>query len=111
MSHRNNQFAQVLLKGLSKIIREEISQEKYGLITVTDCVVTPGLDEAKVYISALHKNGQVTQELNRKKKNIINQLKQEINLRKIPRIDFITDTRPDMVEHLDAVFEKIDTNK
>jgi ribosome-binding factor A len=94
------------MKGLSLIIREEISQEKYGLITITDCVVTTGLEQAKIYVSALKKNGQAAQELNRNKKMLIEELKHTVNLRKIPKLEFIADARAQRVEELEDLLNK-----
>lgn len=106
MNHRNIQVAQELLKALSKIIREEIPQEKFGLITVTDCVVTTGLEEAKVYISALINPRHAVNELKRHKKHVIDLLKNEIQLRKIPKITFHYDIRPEQAAKLETHFKE-----
>jgi ribosome-binding factor A len=103
MNHRNVQIAHELMRALGRIISEELSQEKYGLLTITDCVVTLGLDEAKIYVSALKEARNACNELNRRKKHLIEKLKREVRIRKIPKITFIHDTRPDMVEHLETL--------
>ncbi len=111
MSHRNSQVSHELMKALGVIIREEISQEDYGLITITDCVVTVGLEQAKIYISTLNNPRNAVNELSRRKKHLIERLKSTVRLRKIPKITFIHDSRPEMVAHLEEIMTEDNQDK
>lgn len=106
MSHRPQQVAQELLKALGRIIQEELPLERYGLVTVTDVVVTPGLEQAKIYISAMQKGENAVDILNKKAGHIKRQLHSAVRLRKIPQLDFIEDLRPERAQHLEELLDE-----
>jgi len=106
MSYRPEQVAQELLKALGRIIQEELPLERYGLVTVTDVVVTPGLEHAKIYISAMQKGHDVAEILNNKAKHLKRMLHSAVQLRKIPQLDFIEDIRPERAQRLEELLDK-----
>lgn len=100
---RNEKFAKEIMKGLSLVIRENPSFERYGLITITDVVVNPGLDKAKIFISSMNHPRDLTKLLNTKVRSLVKALHNKVNLRKIPTLTFeydITNERLDMIEKI-----------
>jgi len=72
-------------------------------VTVTDVVVTPGLEQARVYISALQNAHKAVLELNKKASWMKRNLHNAVQLRKIPQLEFIKDLRPGRAERLEQL--------
>ena len=106
MSFRNEQVAKELLKGLSMSISNTIPTERYGLITITDVLVSNGLENAKVFVSSFKHTRDLIKLLNSKTKKIIIDLHHQVNLRKIPQLKFVIDESQKRVERLEKLIEK-----
>jgi len=73
------------------------------LITITDVLVTSGLDHAKVFVSSFKHTRDLVKVLNSKTKTLVSELHQQVNLRKIPQLDFVIDDSQDRVSRLDEL--------
>lgn len=103
MSHRNEQVAHELLKALSRIIQEELPTERYGLVTITDVVVSTGLEKAEIYVSTILHGRNAVEILQKKTKHIKEALHSAVQLRKIPKLEFIYDASTERVERLEKL--------
>src|SRR3990172_2974914 len=57
MSRRVDRVAELIKRQLSEIIRSKVSEE-YGLVTITDVILTSDLKNADIFISVLEKSSQ-----------------------------------------------------
>jgi len=103
MSYRNEQVSKELLKALSRVIQEELPLEKYGLVAVTDVVVTRGLEHAKVFVSAMRHGRNLVKELNERVHFFTARAKKLVALRKIPTITFEYDISNERVERMEEL--------
>lgn len=100
---RNEKFAKELMKGLGTVIRANPIFERYGIITITDVVVNPGLDKATVFVSSMNHPRDLCKLLNTKVRSLVKALHSKVNLRKIPKLTFeydITNERIDLIEKI-----------
>ncbi len=91
------------MKHLGQILMEEMTSQGFGLITITDVVVTPGLEFARVYVSTLKNNPEIADELNAKSKKFTFQLSKKISMRKMPEIKFMYDDSGEKYERIDLL--------
>lgn len=105
MSHRKDQVGKELLKALSRIIQGELPLERYGLITITDVVVTPGLERATIFVSALQNGRDAVSILNSRRKKLKQLLHSAVKLRKIPQLTFTFDISVERSERIDKILE------
>lgn len=103
MSHRSSQISSELHHALSEILRDELPMEIFGLVTVTDVLVTNKLDFARIYISALKNQTETVATLNRHSKKYERLLQRKIVMRKIPDLKFIEDTSSEQYEKIDQM--------
>ncbi len=109
-SRRTQKVSSLIKEILGKILSQEISDPKMGIVTVTDVEVTTDLSIAKVYFSLIGGKKDI-----QKQKNTIIQmhkflrcrLAEEAVLRYIPKIQMIYDDTPEKAQHLEMIFKKI----
>lgn len=106
MSHRNEQVAQELLKAFAIIIPEYLNPEQYGMVTVTDVVVTTGLEQATLFISSLQHGRGAAKELNQKIPQMLKDVHRIVRLRKIPKLTFEFDISNERSDQIDQLLEE-----
>src|SRR6056297_316774 len=92
---RKEKLDETLKKELAEIINREVPVENF-LITVSYADCAPDLSQIKVGISVLpeNKTGTGLKKLNPKTKLIAKNLKEKNNLRRVPKVIWISDTSP-----------------
>ncbi len=100
MSHRPSQVASELQKALAPFLSQEALFKRYGLITITEIVVTRGLEQAKIFFTSHHHKRDLEQLLNQKGAKIKKAIHQKVNLRKIPKLVFLVDINTDILNDL-----------
>lgn len=103
MSHRSSQISSEIHHALSEILRDELPMEIFGLVTITDVLVTDKLEFARVYISALKNQTSTVETLNRHAKKFGKMLERKIIMRKIPELKFIEDLSSEQFEKIDSM--------
>lgn len=88
---------------MSQVIQETLPLERYGLITITDVVVNPGLETAKIFISALNHPRDLVTVLNKKAGQLSKKLHSKVSMRKIPKITFEYDISNERVERFEEL--------
>ena len=78
-------------------------------ITITEVSVSPDLKNAKVYIMPLggKQKLEVLESLNKVKGHIKKLISSEINLRQIPKINFMIDSSFEYAKNIDQILHKI----
>ncbi len=93
MSTKINRLESSLLKEISYILATEIKDEKIKHVTITAVKITKDLSLAKIYVSILDetKKDETIESLNKAKGFIRTRLHEKIEIRQIPKLEFIYD--------------------
>lgn len=92
---RAQRVADLIQKTLAQMLLEDMSDDRFRLVTITGVTVSRDFSFAKVYVSVLldeqDKIKQVVIALNRAAKALRYHLAQEIDLRIVPELKFVYD--------------------
>lgn len=92
---RTQRVADLIQKALATMLLQDMSDERFRLVTITSVNVSRDLSFAKVYVSVLMdedaKIKEVISALNRAAKSFRYHLAREVKLRIIPELKFIYD--------------------
>jgi len=92
---RTARVADLIQKALASILMQDMSDSRFGLVTVTGVTVSRDLSYAKVYVSILSdekdKIDETVKALNRAAKGLRFSLAKEVKLRVVPELKFIFD--------------------
>ncbi|MBN1446856.1 MAG: 30S ribosome-binding factor RbfA [Bacteroidetes bacterium] len=103
-------MAQLIKQQISESLMRDIETEGFGLMTVTDVMVTPDLRIAKVYVSHYH-SGKTDEEilafLEENSKEIRMAVGKSVRLKFTPELRFFIDQTLDRVERLEELIRKI----
>lgn len=108
MTNRIERVGALLRQELSKLIADEL-QGEYGIISVTDVIVTGDFKEAKVFISCFDKTREqkVVDELKKHKLQFQQYLGRNLTMKFTPRLEFIIDQNQDKVEKIEKILQEI----
>jgi len=94
--NRSERVADLIQKTLAQMLLEDMSDDRFRLVTVTGVTVTRDFAHAKVFVSVLldepEKIEQVVQALNRAAKGLRYNLAHAIKLRVVPMLRFEYDS-------------------
>jgi ribosome-binding factor A len=110
MSIRTARVAQLIKEEVGRMLTSSIDTDGYGLLTVTDVIVTPDLRLAKVYISHFHSgktDEQVMAFLDDHLKEIRMGIGRAVRLKFTPEIRFYIDQTLEKVERIEELIRKI----
>jgi ribosome-binding factor A len=92
---RTQRVADLIQKTLAQMLLQDMSDERFRLVTITGVTVSRDLSYAKVYVSVLmddaEKIKQTVQALNRAAKSLRYYLAKEVDLRIVPELKFLYD--------------------
>ena len=114
MSVRMEKVGSLFKEELGMHIQRNFSISEYGLLTVTDVVMSPDLKIAKVYISVYgdeERKKKSLAMLEAQKPAIRSTIGQKIRLRYTPEIIFFLDETIDRAMRLEKIFKKIHEQK
>ncbi len=107
---RTQRVADLLQKTLAQMLLQDMSDERFRLVTVTSVTVTRDLSYAKVYVSVLmddaEKIKQTIDALNRAAKSIRYHLAHEVDLRVVPELKFVYDESTARGFHISLLIDK-----
>lgn len=110
MSIRTARVAQLVKKEISEALTTRIETGGYGLLTVTDVIMTPDLRLAKVYVSHFHSgktNAQVLAFLDEQMKDIRMGVGKAVRLKFTPELRFYIDQTLEKVERIEQLIRQI----
>ncbi|UWG98533.1 30S ribosome-binding factor RbfA [Dehalobacter sp. DCM] len=108
--HRAFRLAESIKAEVSKIIREDIKDPRLGFVTVTDVDVADDLRHAKIYVSVMGKEDEVTSSLevlNKAAGYIRSELGRTISLRYFPEITFKYDQSIENGAHISKLLREV----
>lgn len=92
---RTQRIAELIKQALAQSLLQDMSDERFRLVTVTDVTVSKDMSYAKVYVSALFddeaKIKQTVDALNKAAKSLRYNLAREVKLRVVPELKFVYD--------------------
>lgn len=92
---RSRRVNDLLQKALAQMLLEDMSDERFRLVTITSVVVSKDLSYAKIYVSVLMddeiKIKQVIKALNNAAKGLRYHLARAVKLRIVPELKFVYD--------------------
>jgi len=92
-SSRSGRLSDLLQRELSKLIRDECTDPRLGMVTISGVVVTDDLSFARIFITVLEdaKQESSLEALNHAAGFFRTQLSKHLTLRIVPRLRFIYD--------------------
>lgn len=110
-SKNHGRMAQDMKRELIAIIQEmKDPRVNGGLLTVTRLDVTPDLDQAKVHISVMGREGgpePVVKALNRASGHVRTEISRRMHIRKAPRFVFVVDESAAYAAHINQLLEEL----
>ena len=90
---RTRRVAELIRRALADIIRDQLSDRRIGLLSITATEITRDLSKATVFITTLGEEDQegVTEILNEESRVLRRELSRTLNLRHTPEIEFCYD--------------------
>lgn len=92
---RTQRVADLIQKSLAQMLLQEMSDERFRLVTITSVDVTRDLSYAKVYVSVLmdeqDKIKSIIDALNHAAKSLRYNLAHDVDLRIVPELKFVYD--------------------
>ncbi len=113
MSIRTEKVASVIMETLSEPLRRIASENRAGLITVTSVKMSPDLQIAKVYISAIGGKASIAdvlQAIDAEKHAIRKYVASKVQLRFAPELRFYRDETMDAMEQIQNLVEQTKKN-
>jgi len=109
MSKRIQRVNQLIKRELGKILLREGDFPKETLVTLARVETSVDLREAKVWISVFPENQttEVIQILNREIYNFQQKLNKILQMRPVPKIEFLTETKAKEAARIEELLEKI----
>jgi ribosome-binding factor A len=112
-SKRQRQVGELIRRNLSMVLQQEGSYI-YGdaLVTVTNVIVAPDLQQAKVYLSIYNTDNKqavllmVEEHTSRLRQALAHRIARQI--RRIPKIAFYIDETLDEMYHVDGLFKRLE---
>ena len=100
MGVRLERINQLIKEEISNLLREELSPDEYGWISITTVKTAPDLSEAHVFITVFpeHLEDKTVEKLNRMAGYIRKYLSKRIRAKTVPKLKFELDTYTKMVE-------------
>ncbi len=114
MSKRQRQVAELIRRNLSMVLQQE-GQYIYdnALVTVTNVVVSPDLQLAKVYLSVYNTENKqgvilmVQESKHRLQQSLVQRVRKQI--RRVPSIDYYLDDTLDEMYRVTELFDRLET--
>ena len=113
MSIRTEKVASVIMDALSEPLRKIASEIRAGLITVTSVKMSPDLQIAKVYVSAIGGKASIAdvlQAIDAEKHIIRKHVASAVQLRFAPELRFFRDETMDAMEQIQQLVEQTKKN-
>lgn len=108
-SSRSGRLGDLLQREISKLIRDELTDPRLGMITISGVVVTDDLSFARVYVTVLEddKRDISIEALNNAAGFFRTQLSKHLTLRIVPKVKFIYDNSLADGSRMDALLNSI----
>ena len=109
MSIKTDRIASNLVKEISYVIMTEVKDPDVKFVTITDVKLASDLSYAKVYATVFNKDriNETIKALNNAKGFIRNMLKDRVDIRHIPELEFVYDESIDYGQKIEQIIDQI----
>jgi ribosome-binding factor A len=109
MSYKIDRIESSMVKEVSYILMTEVKDPNVKFVTVTAAKVTSDLSYAKIYVTVLNKEytKDTLKALNNAKGFIRNELKERMDIRNIPELEFVYDESIEYGNKIEKIIEYI----
>lgn len=107
MGRRTDKISSQLLKEISQIVHDELTDPRIGFVTFTHAEVSPDLSQARIFFTVLGKDKEKKSTyygLRSASKYLRHALYERLRLKKVPELEFVYDESMDKGMR---VYEKI----
>lgn len=106
---RLQRIASLIRQTLAQMLLQEMSDERFRFVTITDVTVSRDMSHAKVYVSVLQDNESdikdIIVSLNKAAKSIRYNLAKQVDLRVVPELKFVYDESTARGFHLSSLID------
>lgn len=112
MSIKTERISENLVKQISYILSQNIKNKDINFVTITDAKVSSDLSHAKVYFTVLDetKTEETLKALKSASGYIRHELRERIDIRQIPELNFIYDESIAYGQKIEEILEDIKTD-
>ena len=106
---RTDRIGQQIQRELAILVRDELKDPRFGMVTIQAVKVVRDLSHAKVYFTVLGQQGECKESaklLNRAAGFLRKMLSRRIKLRTTPQLNFVYDESIEYGTHLSALIEE-----
>lgn len=109
MDKRIRKVEELLKQLISELTKENVPEE-LGLVTITDTIITPDLQKAKIYVSVLESENapKVFDLLEKNKLGFQHQLGRQLKMRYTPKLEFVLDESQQEINHVEEILKGIE---
>jgi len=111
MSRRQERVGRELHNRLAEIIGQRVSDPRLRDVTITGVKTSPDFSYVRVFFRTLGDREQAAEAFIRAKPFIRRCLGQEIQLRRVPELDFRLDESLDSAARIDEILKELDTER
>lgn len=113
MSVKLERLGHIFTEEISKIIHTELRDESFGFITITYTKISSDLSYAKVYFTLLDtsRKDEIGKALNKASGFIRSKLCENVEIRKMPEINFVYDESIDYGDKIENIIDKLKEDK
>ena len=113
MTERILQVNELLKAELGAIVLREVEMPQDALVTLTRADASPNLQQAKIYISVMpeEKGVEVLKVLKREVYEIQQTLNKRLNMRPVPRIEWVLDNMTAEAQEIEKILDSIKKEK
>lgn len=113
MTERIFKVNELLKEELGAIVLRELDVPEGAIVTLTRVDAAPNLQQAKVYISVMpeEKAKEVLKTLQKEVYEIQQQLNKRLNMRPVPRIEWVLETKTAEAQEIEEILDKIKEEK
>jgi ribosome-binding factor A len=113
VTERIPQVQELLKEELGAILLRELEVPEDTFVTLTRVDAAPNLQQAKIYISVMpeEKGAEVLKTLQREVYEIQQLLNKRLNMRPVPRIEWILETKTVEAQEIEEILDKIKEEK
>jgi ribosome-binding factor A len=107
---RIDRVAALILREVTRIVREEVHDPRIGFVTFTGAQVTPDLASGRLFVSVMGSEAEKAESLSGLRSAapfIRNQLWELLDLKTVPQLAFELDRTLEQVARIDAILERI----
>lgn len=106
---RTRRVAELIREEVSRILRDEVKDPRVHDVVITDVTVTKDMSLARIFFSSYDSRhmGDIKQGLEKSSGFIRHVLMKVLEMKKVPRLEFVVDETPESATRIDDLLRQI----